>query len=264
MAEKVGEKFRGHPELEPSGKLSIIGQACCDAERMSAYVRRRNPQAPKVAEAYLRIGQRYGIRGDVAFCQTAIETRGWTSGVTGPWWAPLGADRWTEESSIETRMRLLYAMATSWPLPEGSDLSTKDAEVLEREGWRGAVLCWEDLGGKWSRSVQSYRYGHDIAAMWRSMLAWRGKGEVVMERAASGQEGQGRRETARDRVSGVDWSPFGTADMKWLQAEGLLPAPAPHPDRKVTWAELATALRGWENRAAAGTMERNDSSRKEG
>ncbi|MFC5402232.1 hypothetical protein [Cohnella soli] len=245
MGGKVADVFRGHPELEPSGKLSIVGRACCDAERMTAYVRRRNPAAPYVAETYLRLGERYGIRGDVAFCQAAIETRGWTSGMLGPWWAPLGAGRWAEESAIEERMRLLFSFSTS---SGGAALGRHDADLLEREGWHGTVSCWEDLGGKWSRSYQAHRYGHDVTAMWRNMLAWRGKGEVVMERASSGWGGAYGRETPEDHGSGADWLTSGGADLTWLRAEGLLPEPVPHPGRKVTWAELATLLHQWEKR----------------
>jgi len=171
--DNVSARFRKHPELEPTGKLSLLGPACCSAERMNSYLRRRNPQAPEIAELYLRLGKRYGVRGDVAFCQMVYETRGLTSEMTGPYWAPMLLSQWLEEEAIAVHMQLLYALAKELLLSEEASTAKRQMALIEREGWRGTVLCWEDLTGKWS-SPGNIRYGQDIVAMWRCMLAWRG------------------------------------------------------------------------------------------
>ncbi len=256
--EKVGTVFRKHPELEPTGKLSLLGEARCSAERMNAYAKRRNPKAPEIAELYLRQGKRYGVRGDVAFCQMVYETRGWTVEISGPSWAPITLNQWSEESWIEIQMQILYTFATELSLPQELHTAQRQIALLERAGWRGTAPCWEDLNGKWS--VAGRRYGQDIAAMWRSMMEWNGKGEVMMEQP-SGRDTL-RSGPARERIAGnVDWSSFSNEEMNWLKEMGLLPSPVPHPDRKVTWAELAVLLHRWENRSSTPVFEQNNGSR---
>lgn len=257
--ERLETRFRRNPELEPTGKLSILGKASSNAERMEAYIRRRNPRAPEVAELFLRLGEQYGIRGDVAYCQMAYETNGWTTDVAGPFWSRMSLSQGAIEELIETRMQILYLFATELSLPEEAGLAMdKHVAVIERSGWRGRVACWEDLNGKWQGPGNS-RYGQDIVSMWRSMLAWRGKGEIVVDHFPEDRVGGGLLEVPlRNRGVGVANGPnVGTEAMKWLQDQRLLPNPAPHPERKVTWAELAELLRQWENLSPAGTMERN-------
>jgi hypothetical protein len=252
--ERVSFVFRKHHELEPTGKLSLLGAACCSAERMTAYAKRRNPRIPEMAEMYLRQGRRYGVRGDVAYCQMIYETRGWTAAISGPAWAPFTLDQWSEEDSVEFQMQLLYRFATELPIPQEATTIKRQIAVLERAGWIGSAPCWEDLNSKWS--VAGNRYGQDIVAMWRSMMEWKGKGEVVMEQP-NGRDNN-RSGTTRDRITGsIDWSSFSNEEMNWLKEQQLLPSPVPHPDRKVTWAELAVLLYRWENRPSTATMEGN-------
>src|SRR5262245_40219219 len=117
-----GLSFREQPDREPSGKTTILGLPRCSAERMRAYAERRNPKVPDVAESYLRFGLRYGVRGDVAYCQMLYDTRvGLTDGERLPWrsQAPLlrelgGAAAQPDsipESWIEMQMQWLYAFA---------------------------------------------------------------------------------------------------------------------------------------------------------
>jgi hypothetical protein len=260
--ERVGSVFRKHPELEPTGKLSILGEARCSAERMTAYAKRRNARAPEIAELYLRQGRRYGVRGDVAYCQMINETRGWTAAISGPAWAPIKLEQWAEEDTVELHMQLLYRFATDLPIPQDMTFDMRHIAVLERAGWIGKAPCWEDLNGKWS--VAGNRYGQYIVAIWRSMMDWKGKGEVLIEQ--SNERDNYRSGMTRDRITGsVDWSSFSNKEMNWLKEQQLLPSPVPHPDRKVTWAELAILLHRWENRPSTATIEGNKApSEKEG
>lgn len=252
--------FREHPELEPTGKLSLLGEANCSAGRMNAYAKRRNPKVPELAELYLRIGQRYGVRGDVAFCQMVYETRGWTSELSGPYWVPFTLAQWSEESSIELQMQILYTFATDLALPQQLNTAKRSIALMERAGWRGRVQCWEDLNGKWSAAGK--QYGQDIVAMWRNMMEWGSKGEVIMSNP-NGRVTQRSGSTPSERISGnVDWSSFCTEEMKWLKEQHMLPNPVPHPDRQVTWAELAVLLHQWENRSSTAIMEGKVGSKK--
>lgn len=238
------ERFRKHPDLEPTGKLTIIGQARCSAERMNAYLNRRNPKAPELAELYLRLGKRYGVRGDVAYCQMIYETRAWTRVQTGPAWLPIRLGQWAEEETVDRFMRVLRAFASDeTETEEGEPVP----ETIARAGWLGTVSCWEDLNGKWTE--RGDRYGQDVVAIWRNMAEWRGKGEVFM---VTDEERLRERELAlrlgakQPGSRAADWTAIATPEMRWLGERDLLPSPAPHPDRKVTWAELAALLKRME------------------
>ncbi|WP_027086626.1 hypothetical protein [Cohnella panacarvi] len=246
----VSQAFRRHPDLEPTGKLTLLGQARCSAERMNAYLRRRNAKAPTLAELYLRVGGRYGLRGDVVFCQMVYETRAWTRAQSGPSWSPFMLEHWADEQAVERLMRILYAFAGGEPMPgDGSQADSQDEELLRRAGWRGTVTCWEDLNGKWSE--RGDRYGQDIVAIWRNMKEWHGEGEVF--RVAEEELERERGEEIRLRIGGrvargqaSDWSSIHGEEMIWLKERGLLPVPSPHPERTVTWGELAALLRRME------------------
>ncbi|MBO9599887.1 MAG: hypothetical protein J7559_18955 [Cohnella sp.] len=248
----VSQAFRRHPDLEPTGKLTILGQARCSAERMNAYLRRRNAKAPLLGELYLRNGQRHGLRGDVVFCQMVYETRAWTRAQSGPTWAPFMLEQWADEPSVDRLMRILRAFASEEPLPEGGlPASSQDEKLLRLAGWRGTVQCWEELNGKWLE--RGDRYGQDIVAIWRSMKEWRGEGEVF--KVTEEELERERDEEIRQRVGGrvargqaSDWSSIHSEEMLWLKQRGLLPIPSPHPERKVTWGELAALLRRMEGR----------------
>lgn len=71
------ERFRQATDLTPAGKTPILGPARCTAEEMRGYVARRNPEAPDIAGWYLAAGERYGVRGDLAFCHAVHETNAW-------------------------------------------------------------------------------------------------------------------------------------------------------------------------------------------
>ncbi|QTH43096.1 glucosaminidase domain-containing protein [Cohnella sp. LGH] len=244
--ETLDAVFRKHSELEPTGKLSMLGESVCSADRLLAYARRRNPQSPDVSESYVRLGKLYGIRGDVAYCQAAYDTRWWTSELAGPEWAPQVRAQWADEEAIEIRMQMLYALATFRPFPsEAKVADDRQIAHIERSGWRGKAACWEDLSGKWSHSG-NVGYGRYVVAMWRGVLEWDGQG-VPPKLPVYRQEFTPSVRTAVRKTGTVDWSSFVSEQMKWLLHRQLLPVPAPHPDRKVTWEELAALLRQWEN-----------------
>ncbi|MBW5448658.1 hypothetical protein GE107_21670 [Cohnella sp. CFH 77786] len=217
--------FRKHPEVGPTGKVSIFGRALCSAERMRAYAYRRNPKAPDVAVHYLEQGERYGIRADVAFCQAMLDTQVWKADPQGPPWKPFAHAIWSAadpawtEDELKRRTELHYRRLN---------------ELVSGRG--EAVACWEDLNGKWT--LPGHKYGQDIVAIWRNMMEWKGEGEVMeeMEEAAFGEQAEGPIPARRFEGTAAE-------DLRWLEERGILPAPSPHPERKVTWAELARVMR---------------------
>jgi hypothetical protein len=179
MVQSVTSLFRERPGTEPSGKTPIRGPSRCTAAELAKFAeRRRQPVPESFAYAYFRLGERYGIRGDIAFCQALYETRALAAGRVRPigearmtdLWGLQGRDELFSDAFVEMHLQLLYGFAVAGPLPEAAGLSVPRLQWIERKGWRGKAPHWEDLNGKWS--YPGTNYGRDIAAIWRNLLEW--------------------------------------------------------------------------------------------
>lgn len=209
-------------------KTPIMGKATATREQMLKYVRKVNPQAPDYTELYLRVGAKYGIRGDLAFAQSIKETGYFRyggsvraeqnnfAGIGAVSAAQGGASFLTPEAGVEAQMQHLYAYATTQPLPTGVPKVDPRFDLVERSGMRGSAPYWEDLNGKWA--VPGDGYGQDIVRIWRGMLA-------LPSSPANPPVANWKKEA-----------------MDWLRNEGLI-LNEHDPDDAVTWAELGTVLR---------------------
>jgi hypothetical protein len=65
---------------DTSGYTEITGAAAATAAQMRAYITKINPDASDLAALYLEEGEKEGIRGDVAFAQSCLETGNWRFG----------------------------------------------------------------------------------------------------------------------------------------------------------------------------------------
>lgn len=179
--ERVWERFRKRTDVEPSGKTAILGYAFCTAEEMAEFAARRGQNVGQEAAAlYLKLGMRYAVRGDIAFCQALYETRALAAGRVRPigearmtdLWGLQGRDELFTEPFVEQQMQLLYGFAVAEPPISNVDMSlwTPRLQMLHRKQWRGSAPHWEDLNGKWS--YPGTHYGQDITAIWRNMAEW--------------------------------------------------------------------------------------------
>lgn len=166
------------PSLAMDMETLIMGKAQVTADQLRALLRQNNPNAPDLVDIYLSIGEKYGVRGDLAFCQAAKETGWWRfTGIVQPWQNNycglgatgvaatgeedlLGADtsriRYengihgaifaTPEDGVEAQIQHLYAYATRNPLPAGTTLLDPRFSKVTR----GCAPRWIDLGGKWA------------------------------------------------------------------------------------------------------------------
>jgi hypothetical protein len=243
--------FRTRPDVGPSGKVTILGPTRCSADRMKGYAERRNPHAPDMAGLYLKIAERYGVRGDVAFCQAMYDTRTWRAAPAHPPWRPFAHTIWGDglsgwnkmrlEKQVELHIQYLHAFA-SQELPEDAPpLPAMQLNHLTLANLLGCAGCWEDLNGKWV--IPGNRYGQDITAIWRNMMVWEGEGLPMMDGVEDSNEAAAGYKAGS---SNADGSAGAGEDMEWLRSRGMLPSPFPHPERKVTWNELAQLLRRWE------------------
>lgn len=161
----------------------IMGTQTISAAKMAAFVKRENPNAPdinRIANAFSEIGNKYGIRGDIAFCQSILET-GWFKYNSGTAVTPdqhnyggLGVTQKgvkgnvfaTVEIGVTAQIQHLYGYANTAPIPAGEKIVDQRFDILERYGKRGIAPHWQDLGGVWAGDRE---YGNKILAIYHQL-----------------------------------------------------------------------------------------------
>lgn len=163
--------------LEYLVSQSILGEAKIDAPTIYKFVVRHNPNFDiAIAEAYLAVGRRYGIRGDVALCQSILET-GWFKFSDGTCVTPdqhnycgLGVTQLgqkgqsfsTVEEGVTAQMQHLFAYACCKPLPAGEPLLDPRFKLVSR----GVAPTWAGLSGRWAANS---RYAHSIMRLYAQL-----------------------------------------------------------------------------------------------
>jgi len=170
-------------------KCDIMGTSIASAESLKQMMLANNPQASEdLPELYISIGEEYGLRGDLAFCQAAKETGWWKyGGLVEPYqnnYCGLGATGnpafgdedlhgaepsrvWyengvhgavfkTRADGVEAHIQHLYAYASKAPLPAGKKLLDPRFTLV----CRGIAETWSDLDGRWA--VPGNGYGQSI------------------------------------------------------------------------------------------------------
>lgn len=161
----------------PDNPISIMGEPQIDAAIICQFVSSQNPDFnPEIAEAYLRIGRIYGIRGDVALCQAIIET-GWFRFINGTAvraeqhnYCGLGVTRKglkgyafvSVEEGVTAQLQHLYAYATCAPLPDGEVMVDPRFTMVKR----GCASTWHDLNGRWAANNH---YGTQILNVYKKL-----------------------------------------------------------------------------------------------
>lgn len=182
--------------------ITILGDAYLTADQLSQWIeseiaRLKTKMAgqglpfkeiPDLAALYIRIGEEYGVRGDLAFCQAAKETGYWQfTGSVQPWQnnycglyatgSPLsglesyngadpnqvtlqagihGAVFASPEAGVEAHIQHLYAYATNKPLPAGKVLIDPRFSLVSK----GIAPTWLKLNARWA--VPGTTYGQSI------------------------------------------------------------------------------------------------------
>lgn len=171
--------------LRPYAAMSICGESEIDAELMTRFVRRHNPDFdPGIASEFISAGRRYGIRGDIAFCQAIVET-GWfryTGGtaVTADChnYCGLGVTRKgrkgakfaTVADGVTAHIQHLYAYCTTDALPPGERKLDPRFDMVRR----GCATRWHELNGRWAMNS---RYSTAILSVYASLNEFAGKSE---------------------------------------------------------------------------------------
>lgn len=79
MAQAIFDALKTHiiDEKAPDDKVAIMGKSVATKEQLDAYLLAHNPQAGNylsLTDIFLEEGEKEGVRGDIAFCQSCKET----------------------------------------------------------------------------------------------------------------------------------------------------------------------------------------------
>lgn len=156
----------------------IIGKQVATIDRMYQFVKSKNANFDReIAVQMYKMGEKYGVRGDIALCQSCIET-GWFKYTGGTAVTPddhnycglgvtqkgkKGCQFSTVALGCEAQIQHLFAYACKDALPY--------AQVDPRFKYvtRGCATTWEALGGKWATSTS---YGTQILQVYNQMMAF--------------------------------------------------------------------------------------------
>jgi Mannosyl-glycoprotein endo-beta-N-acetylglucosaminidase len=168
-----------------SATSPILGPSRLSAKQMADYVVAQN-YSPNItvpiqilAQIYLDEGERTGVRGDVAFAQSILETGGFAnpgSAATNNNFAGIG---WCDSCKhgfdfpdAKTGVRAQLQLLRVYVDPSFPDAKYKDKILLRgtlKLGFRGKVQTWWDLWGTWATGAL---YGQRVYDIYERMVAF--------------------------------------------------------------------------------------------
>ena len=164
----------------------MLGTNVATAERMYQFVKSKNSSFDReIAEQFIAVSTVYGMRGDIALCQSIIET-GWFKYTGGTAVTPddhnycglgvttlgqKGCQFSTVKEGVTAQIQHLYAYCCTKAIPSGETLVDPRFNYVQR----GTAPNWEDLGsGKWAAAAG---YGTAIIQMYNDMMAFNVSGD---------------------------------------------------------------------------------------
>ena len=165
----------------------MLGTNVATVERMYQFVKSKNSSFDReIAEQFIAVSTIYGMRGDIALCQSIIET-GWFKYTGGTAVTPddhnycglgvttlgqKGCQFSTVKEGVTAQIQHLYAYCCTKSIPAGETLVDPRFNYVTR----GCAPNWEDLGsGKWAAAAG---YGTAIIAMYNDMMAFNVQGDT--------------------------------------------------------------------------------------
>jgi hypothetical protein len=168
-----------------SASSPILGPSRLSANQMADYVTQSGAK-PRItvplldlAQMYLDEGVKTGVRGDVAFAQSILETGGFAnpgSAATDNNFAGIG---WCDSCKhgynfpdAQTGVRAQLQLLRIYVDPNFPDPSYKDEILLKGTlslGFRGKVQTWWDLWGTWATAAM---YGQHVYDIYERMVAF--------------------------------------------------------------------------------------------
>ena len=158
-----------------TAKHPIMGASVLAAAQLAAYLLSKNPYpklgisctALELAEIFIFEGRTEGVRGDMAFCQSILET-GWFKfggqilpeqynygGLSGAWFE-------SPQIGVRAQIHHLKAYASTAPLTQ------ENASPRFHLVTRGIAPHWEDLNGRWA--IPGSTYGQTVIRLYEAAL----------------------------------------------------------------------------------------------
>jgi hypothetical protein len=184
LAESMMGMLQFH-EAATSALSPILGPSLLSAKQMADYLHkigaRPNITVPArvLAQLYLDEGAKVGVRGDVAFAQSILETGGFAhpgssadnNNFAGIGWCDSckhGFDFPDAQTGVRAQVQLLRTYVD----PDFPDANYKDKLLLPgtlKLGFRGKVQTWWDLWGTWATGAL---YGQRVYDIYERMVAF--------------------------------------------------------------------------------------------
>lgn len=156
----------------------ILGTNEATVDQLYNFVKTQNSSFDReIAEQFIAVSEVYGLRGDIALCQSIVET-GWFKYTGGTAVTPddhnycglgvttlgeKGCQFSTVKEGVTAQIQHLYAYACTKSIPSGETLIDPRFKYVTR----GCAPNWEDLGGKWAVATD---YGEKILALYVQMM----------------------------------------------------------------------------------------------
>ena len=174
----------------PSHATNILGKPVATPQRMYQYGLSKGAGQGgygngcftlELCKIYYDLGVKYGIRGDIALCQSFWET-GWFKFTGGTAMRPnhhnycglgvtslgtVGCTFPNDATGVAAQLQHLWAYATTQPLPSGWTLVDPRFNYVKK----GCAGTWENLGyGHWAAAAA---YGTNIMGTYNEMMAFK-------------------------------------------------------------------------------------------
>jgi hypothetical protein len=168
-----------------SATSPVLGPSRLTAKQMADFVvsERYTPRITVpievLAQIYLDEGARTGVRGDVAFAQSILETAGFANPGSAPTDNNFAGIGWCDSCKhgfdfpdAKTGVRAQLQLLRIYVDPAFPDSEYKDAILLPgtlKLGFRGRVQTWWDLWGTWATGAL---YGQRVYDIYERMVAF--------------------------------------------------------------------------------------------
>src|SRR5690606_14576785 len=154
-------------------------------------VKAKNPNAQdieEIAKQFIEVGNKYNIRGDVAFAQSIIET-GWFKFDGGTAVTPdqhnycglgvvskgvKGNSFDTVKDGVTAQIQHLYAYANKLAIPSDEEMLDPRFKYVTR----GVAPHWEDLNNRWA---MNNNYGQHIISIYNQLVDFKYVPPVIEE-----------------------------------------------------------------------------------
>jgi hypothetical protein len=187
-AHRIADSLVGVKKFEDaatSASSPILGPSLLSANQMAAFVTSEKYK-PRItvplrdlAQMYLDEGARTGVRGDVAFAQSILETAGFANPGSAPTDNNFAGIGWCDScthgynfSDAQTGVRAQLQILRAYVDPEFPQADYTDPILLPGTlllGFRGMVQTWWDLWGTWATGAL---YGQRVYDIYERMVTF--------------------------------------------------------------------------------------------